>query len=55
MAVWRYDISLLVLKTEYFTRLLRSLLIYFSTNKEKFPTSARPCNILYITFVSLVF
>ena len=47
MAAWRYKISLLVLK-KYFTRSLRSLVKYFSTLKEKFRISARPCNILYI-------
>ena len=47
MAAWRYEISLLVLK-KYFTRLLRSLVKYFSTLKEKFPISVRPCNILYV-------
>ena len=36
MATWRYEISLLVLKK------------YFSTLKDKFRISARPCNILYI-------
>ena len=46
MAVWRYKISLLVLK-KYFTRLLHSLVKYFSTLVEKFCISARPCNILY--------
>ena len=46
MAAWRYEISLLVLK-KYFTRLLRSLVKYFSTLEEKFRISARPCNILY--------
>ena len=45
MATWRYEISLLVLK-KYFTRLLCSLLKYFSTLEEKFRISARPCNIL---------
>ena len=33
MAAWRYEISLLVLKT-YFTRSLLSLVKYFSTLKE---------------------
>ena len=33
---------------KYFTRLLRSLVKYFSTLEEKFRISARPCNILYI-------
>ena len=47
MAAWRYEISLLVLK-KYFTRLLRSLVKYFSTLEEKFRISARPCNILYV-------
>ena len=42
MAAWRYEISLLVLK-KYFTCSLRSL-------EEKFRVSARPCNILYISF-----
>ena len=47
MAAWRYKISLLVLK-KYFTRLLVSLVKYFSTLEEKFRISAWPCNILYI-------
>ena len=33
---------------KYFTRLLRSLVKYFSTLEEKFRISARPCNILYL-------
>ena len=48
MAAWRYEISLQVLK-KYFTHSLRSLVKYFSTLKEKFRISARPCNILYIS------
>ena len=47
MAAWRYEISLLVLK-KYFTCLLHSLVKYFSTLKEKFCISKRPCNILYL-------
>ena len=47
MAAWRYEISLLVLK-KYFTRSLCSLVKYFSTLKEKFHNSSRPCNILYV-------
>ena len=47
MAAWRHKISLLVLK-KYFTHLLRSLVKYFSTLKEKFHISVRQCNILYI-------
>ena len=47
MAAWRYEISLLVLKT-YFTRSLCSLVKYFPTLEEKFHISARPCNILYL-------
>ena len=39
MAAWRYKISLLEWK---------KCLKYFSTLKEKFLTSARPCNILYV-------
>ena len=46
MAAWRYQISLLKLK-KYLTRLLRSLVKYFSTREEKFLVSTRPCNILY--------
>ena len=38
MVAWRYEISLSVLKN------------YFSTLEEKFRISARPCNILYISF-----
>ena len=41
MAAWRYEISLLVLK-KYFTRLLYSLMKYFSTLEETFHISARP-------------
>ena len=47
MAARRYEISLLVL-TKYFTRLVRSLVKYFSTLEEKFRISALPCNILYL-------
>ena len=47
MAAWRYEISLLMLK-KYFIHLLRSLVKYFSTLKEKFHISAQPCNILYL-------
>ena len=47
MAAWRYEISLLVLK-KYFTRLLHSLVKYFSTLEEKFRISTRPCNVLYL-------
>ena len=50
MATWRYEISLLVLK-KYFTCSLRSLLKYFSTLKEKFGISVRPCNILYVSTI----
>ena len=46
MAAWRYEISLLVLK-KYFTRLLRSLVKYFSTLEEEFCISVQPCTILY--------
>ena len=51
MAVWRYEISLLLLK-KYFVRSLPSLVKYFSTLEEKFRISARPCNTglyIYIT------
>ena len=34
---------------KYFTRLLGLLVKYFSTLKETFCISARPCNILYAT------
>ena len=37
---------------KYFTRSLRSLVKYFSTLEEKFRISARPCNILYVLYVS---
>ena len=50
MAAWGYEIPLLVLK-KYFTCSLRSFVKYFSTLKEKFRISVRPCNILYC-FVS---
>ena len=33
---------------KYFTRLLCSLVKYFSTLEEKFRISARPCNTLYL-------
>ena len=46
--VWKYEISLLVLK-KYFTRSLRSLVKYFSTLEEKFRISARPCKIFYVS------
>ena len=52
MAAWRYEISLLVLK-KYFTRLLCSLLKYFSTLEEKFRISVWPCNILYLLNIAL--
>ena len=54
MAAWRYEISLLVLK-KYFTSELRSLVKYCSTLEEKFPVSARPCNILYELNMSIVY
>ena len=47
MATWSYEISLLVLK-KYFTRSQRSLEKYLSTLEEKFRSSARLCNILYL-------
>ena len=46
MATWRYGISPPMLK-KYFTYSLCSLVKYFSTLKEKFCISTRPCNILY--------
>ena len=49
MAAWRYEISLPVLK-KYFTCLLRSLVKYFSTLKEKFRISVRACNIFYLLY-----
>ena len=52
MAAWRYEISLLVLKT-YFTRSLRSFVKYFSTLEDKFRISKRPCNILYKFSISI--
>ena len=52
MAAWRYENSLLVLK-KYFTCSQHSLVKYFSTLEEKFRTSARPCNILYIHHIKL--
>ena len=50
MAAWRYEISLLVWK-KFFTHSLRSLVKYFSTLEEKFRSSARPCNILYLFMI----
>ena len=50
MAVWRYKISLLVLK-KYFTRSLRSFVKYFSTLEGKFCIFTQPCNILYILYI----
>ena len=47
MVPWRYKISLLVLKKN-FTRLLHSLMKYFSRLEEKFRICTRPCNILYV-------
>ena len=35
---------------KYFTRSLRSLVKYFSALEKKFRISARPCNILYISY-----
>ena len=52
MAAWRYEISLLVLK-KYFTSERSERVKYFSTLEEKFCISARPCNILYISFMLL--
>ena len=40
---------------KYFTRSLRSLVKYFSTLEEKFRISARPCNILYLFTVCIIF
>ena len=37
---------------KHFTRSLRSLVKYFSTLKEKFRISVRPCNILYVFCLS---
>ena len=54
MAAWRYEISLLVLK-KYFTRSLRSLVKYFSTLEEKFRISARPYNILYLSYIYMIY
>ena len=54
MADWRYEISLLALKI-YFTRSLRSLMKYLSTLEEKFRIFARPCNILYVLNLDLLF
>ena len=39
---------------KYLTRALRSLVKYFSTLKDKFCISARPCNILYFTKTTTV-
>ena len=39
---------------KYFTRSLRSLVKYFSTLKEKFRISARPCNILYLSTIQVI-
>ena len=49
MAAWRYEISLLVLK-KYFACSLSLFVKYFSTLKEIFCISARPCNILYLWY-----
>ena len=49
MAAWGYEISLLVLK-KYFMSEHSKRVKYFSTLKEKFRISVRPCNILYIFF-----
>ena len=43
MAAWRYEISLLVPLV---------LMKYFSTLKQKFCISARPCNILYVSSIT---
>ena len=50
MAAWRYEISLLVLK-KYFTCSLLLLMKYFSTLEEKFRISARPYNILCLSYL----
>ena len=50
MAAWGYEISLLVLK-KYFMSEHSKRVKYFSTLKEKFRISVRPCNILHC-FVS---
>ena len=47
MAVWRYEISLLMLK-KYFTHLLCSLVKYISTLEEKFGTSKQPYVMFYL-------
>ena len=50
--VWRYQISLLVVK-KYFTGERSEQVKYFSTIEEKCRISARPCNILYIQWISV--
>ena len=44
MVTWRYEISLLMLKKS-FTSERSERVKYFSTLKDKFRISARPCNI----------
>ena len=51
MAAWRRDFSSSAEK--YFTRFLRSLVKYFSTREEKFRISKRPCNVLFIIYISM--
>ena len=40
---------------KYFTRSLGSIVKYFSTSEDKRRISVRPCNILYISFISALF
>ena len=47
MAAWRYELFSSSVE-KYFTRLLRSLVTFFSTREEKFHISKRPCNFLFI-------
>ena len=42
-------------KKKCFTRLLHSLVKYFSTLEEKFRISTWPCNILYLLYSSFIF
>lgn len=52
MTAWSYEISLLVLK--YFTCSLRSLVKSSSVLEDKFRSSTRPCNIVYIQYMDAI-
>ena len=53
MAAWRYEISLPVVK-KYFTSERSERVKYFLTLEGKFRICARPCNILYLSYLNFV-